>query len=96
VLSDSRLPVTADRRSAVEAVYAALSSRGKSLAAWSRLRGHGLQATYKAVQRYAGTEARPRGLDTLLILRDLRADLAEHDPAVAALLPAVPDLRVVR
>jgi hypothetical protein len=86
----------AARRDDLDAVYAALADRGETLAGWARRRGHALEAAYKAVSRYAGRPgARPRGLDTLLILRDLRADLA-HAPAAAALLPAVPHLRVVR
>mgnify|MGYP000556470931 CR=1 FL=1 len=88
---------TAGRRDALDAVYAALAGRGETLAAWARRRDHAIEAAYKAVARYAGRpDARPRGLDTLLILHDLRADLAEQAPDTAALLPAVPGLRVVR
>lgn len=84
---------SAPRRDALSAVYAALAVRGESLAGWARRRGHAVESTYQAVRRYAGrAEARPVGLATICILRDLRQDLGDD----AGLLPRVPALRVIR
>jgi len=65
------------RTDAQDAIFRALRNRrGESLAAWARRRGYPPALAYKAVRRYGGQPAiRPRGLETIRVLRDLRADL---------------------
>lgn len=88
----SEIAYTARRTDRQDAIFRALRARhGESLAAWARRRGHPVALAYKVVQRYGGHPAvRPRGLDTILVLRDLREDVG---PDLAASLPPVPDLR---
>jgi hypothetical protein len=62
-------------------VRARLLSRGLTLAAWARQRGHDAELTRRVVYRWAGRDGLPRGVMTRAILGDLSRDLGIQIPA---------------